>query len=108
MVLMSLLAGMGRSVACSLRHGSPGGGPRRDPAPKVVGLGEAQRLHDGQGGARAVPAAAVDGIRDGFGPVSYTHLRAHENVLVLVCRLLLEKKKKTPPTHQSALSALNR
>ena len=27
------------------------------------------------------------------GPVSYTHLRAHETVLDLVCRLLLEKKK---------------
>ena len=27
--------------------------------------------------------------------VSYTHLRAHETVLDLVCRLLLEKKK--PP-----------
>src|SRR5664280_3705010 len=26
------------------------------------------------------------------GPVSYTHLRAHETVLDLVCRLLLEKK----------------
>ena len=33
-------------------------------------------------------------------PVSYTHLRAHETVLDLVCRLLLEKKKhKTPHTH---------
>ena len=29
-------------------------------------------------------------------PVSYTHLRAHETVLDLVCRLLLEKKKFTP------------
>ena len=29
-------------------------------------------------------------------PVSYTHLRAHETVLDLVCRLLLEKKKKHP------------
>ena len=29
--------------------------------------------------------------------VSYTHLRAHETVLDLVCRLLLEKKK----THAS-------
>src|SRR5665811_552608 len=29
----------------------------------------------------------------GVGPVSYTHLRAHETVLDLVCRLLLEKKK---------------
>ena len=28
-------------------------------------------------------------------PVSYTHLRAHETVLDLVCRLLLEKKKTT-------------
>ena len=27
-------------------------------------------------------------------PVSYTHLRAHETVLDLVCRLLLEKKTK--------------
>ena len=30
---------------------------------------------------------------DGVKPVSYTHLRAHETVLDLVCRLLLEKKK---------------
>ena len=29
----------------------------------------------------------------GLMPVSYTHLRAHETVLDLVCRLLLEKKK---------------
>ncbi|WDT38002.1 hypothetical protein PVA38_11135 [Streptococcus pneumoniae D39] len=28
-----------------------------------------------------------------FDTVSYTHLRAHETVLDLVCRLLLEKKK---------------
>ena len=31
-------------------------------------------------------------IASGFVPVSYTHLRAHETVLDLVCRLLLEKK----------------
>jgi len=32
------------------------------------------------------------------GPVSYTHLRAHETKANLVCRLLLEKKnKKTTP-----------
>ena len=29
-------------------------------------------------------------------PVSYTHLRAHETVLDLVCRLLLEKTHNTP------------
>ena len=28
-----------------------------------------------------------------YDPVSYTHLRAHETVLDLVCRLLLEKKQ---------------
>ena len=37
-------------------------------------------------------------IMDGNGrwakPVSYTHLRAHETDSYLVCRLLLEKKKK--------------
>ena len=31
-------------------------------------------------------------VRDDPGPVSYTHLRAHETVLDLVCRLLLEQK----------------
>ena len=38
----------------------------------------------------------LDGVARGVGddPVSYTHLRAHETVLDLVCRLLLEKKKK--------------
>ena len=30
-------------------------------------------------------------------PVSYTHLRAHETVLDLVCRLLLEKKNTEIP-----------
>src|SRR5665811_2521717 len=36
--------------------------------------------------------------------VSYTHLRAHETVLDLVCRLLLEKKKKKnhiPVVHEN-------
>ena len=36
----------------------------------------------------------VHGV-DTEGSVSYTHLRAHETVLDLVCRLLLEKKKQT-------------
>ena len=31
--------------------------------------------------------------------VSYTHLRAHETVLDLVCRLLLEKKQKKEKIH---------
>ena len=33
--------------------------------------------------------------------VSYTHLRAHETVLDLVCRLLLEKKKNIGLTSHS-------
>src|SRR5665647_2405386 len=33
-------------------------------------------------------------IKGDFIPVSYTHLRAHETDSYLVCRLLLEKKKK--------------
>ena len=33
-------------------------------------------------------------IKEAQLPVSYTHLRAHETVLDIVCRLLLEKKKK--------------
>ena len=37
--------------------------------------------------------AIVTGAGGGLGTVSYTHLRAHETSLHLVCRLLLEKKK---------------
>ena len=36
--------------------------------------------------------------------VSYTHLRAHETVLDLVCRLLLEKKKKIKQKHTYTLN----
>ena len=36
---------------------------------------------------------ALEQLLLGVAPVSYTHLRAHETVLELVCRLLLEKKK---------------
>ena len=37
-------------------------------------------------------------VAEAVGAVSYTHLRAHETVLDLVCRLLLEKKKNTDET----------
>ena len=40
--------------------------------------------------ARAGPRQPADRAA----PVSYTHLRAHETPEHLVCRLLLEKKKK--------------
>ena len=45
---------------------------------------------------RAV-SGVISGPR-GSVPVSYTHLRAHETVLDLVCRLLLEKKNKDSDT----------
>ena len=53
------------------------------------------RLADNAVGVEAAheKAALLDDV-EAVGPVSYTHLRAHETVLDLVCRLLLEKKKK--------------
>ena len=48
------------------------------------------------------PVAAAAAVKEfsgfcgtGSETVSYTHLRAHETVLDIVCRLLLEKKKIT-------------
>ena len=43
--------------------------------------------------AKKWPAAAKEMFKKGIETVSYTHLRAHETVLDLVCRLLLEKQK---------------
>ena len=39
-------------------------------------------------------------------PVSYTHLRAHETVLDLVCRLLLAKKHITTPCRHSPSTSI--
>src|SRR5660398_54779 len=41
------------------------------------------------------PDCRADQLLNIGSPVSYTHLRAHETKANLVCRLLLEKKKKT-------------
>ena len=49
-----------------------------------------------------VPLAISMGYDSITGPVSYTHLRAHETRHDLVCRLLLEKKKKISYTHLRA------
>src|SRR5664280_3032446 len=46
----------------------------------------------------SVPGVLLPGVKKPYHAlkaVSYTHLRAHETVLDLVCRLLLEKKKNT-------------
>ena len=49
---------------------------------------------DRVGGAEALQIGALFALGGEVGgaPVSYTHLRAHETVLDIVCRLLLEKK----------------
>ena len=71
------------------------------PAPGAVGAHE-ERLAvaaDARGQQRDAPLL----VAGGGVPVSYTHLRAHETVLDLVCRLLLEKKKtKSVPTTASS------
>ena len=73
------------------------------PAPAVLALAEKVDLAD----LPVVPGRLVLGMEseslapyttDSQGTVSYTHLRAHETVLDLVCRLLLEKKKHTSPS----------
>ena len=58
------------------------------------------RFAGGLARSRRILAATLCGAAVGllyslttFGPVSYTHLRAHETTAQLVCRLLLEKKK---------------
>src|SRR5665811_2357264 len=45
-----------------------------------------------QPSAGEVRVFGADMSRNRYDAVSYTHLRAHETVLDLVCRLLLEKK----------------
>ena len=49
----------------------------------------------------ADPPRRIVGAR----PVSYTHLRAHETVLDLVCRLLLEKTQNTSSRVDTVLRA---
>ena len=51
--------------------------------------GQCNRIRDQLGKEPAVVDLGLQRFRE---PVSYTHLRAHETVLELVCRLLLEKK----------------
>ena len=60
-------------------------------------MAEAQAFGDTQ--PRAMPLQVLD---YSAGSVSYTHLRAHETVLDLVCRLLLEKKNRNPNQYQYA------
>ena len=66
----------------------------RDRFAGEVGGGDLERGHVETG--EEVDGLVIEGGGEGHDPrvpVSYTHLRAHETVLDLVCRLLLEKKK---------------
>src|SRR5665811_2194761 len=67
-------------------------------------------IRDRLSGLRAAPQndrrVLADGhVRTGRRSVSYTHLRAHETVLDLVCRLLLEKKRQQPKSTRVRSSA---
>src|SRR5665648_1228467 len=81
-----------------VRHGSPGVGvepirqSRRLPAPfDLAPCGHAQKCR-----THRVRRTELSDFHATVGDVavSYTHLRAHETRHDLVCRLLLEKKKK--------------
>ena len=62
----------------------------RDSIRAVQAIGQ-RRVNEGPL-QQSMQRTACDDRIGGY-PVSYTHLRAHETVLDIVCRLLLEKKK---------------
>src|SRR5664280_3473505 len=68
---------LGVNVSNSLKKGEP-----------VIVYGR-MRINQWVNGERSGTTVEIDA----YNAVSYTHLRAHETVLDLVCRLLLEKKK---------------
>src|SRR5665647_3731683 len=70
-------------------HRPPWSCPRSRPRSYPVGTAS---------GASAVSPTARACDTQSFTTVSYTHLRAHETDSYLVCRLLLEKKKKNNKT----------
>ena len=61
-----------------------------------------------QGLKRSHDLLVIEGAGGVLVPVSYTHLRAHETVLDLVCRLLLEKKKHPNNTTHTLYTAHTR
>ena len=56
-------------------------------------VGDAVRFTPGQGEEEGWLVEILPRKTECIRPVAYPHLRAHETVLDLVCRLLLEKKK---------------
>src|SRR5664280_3166129 len=80
------------------RERTPQSGPGRGGPAEPAGDRRADRGPRGRAAVRPPPPARDRAVArepaHRRGAVSYTHLRAHETVLDLVCRLLLEKKKK--------------
>src|SRR5664280_3032978 len=77
--------GRGRTVAPRRRRGCRAGGSR------IRGRGDRDRTAHARPARRLLPMERrVLEYGCGGRAVSYTHLRAHETVLDLVCRLLLE------------------
>ena len=63
-----------------------------DSKERVLGIGPGLQYVHIPKGAKA--PSVIFNLKSYWETVSYTHLRAHETVLDLVCRLLLEQKKK--------------
>ena len=68
---------------------------QRDRTAKKWSLAEGREVLSYREGHAYLTSKAI------FYPVSYTHLRAHETVLDIVCRLLLEKKKNNVATTEN-------
>ena len=59
---------------------------------RYIIVGDLEREQYGSSGLAKFEELPVAFANDRVTTVSYTHLRAHETVLDLVCRLLLDKK----------------
>src|SRR5450756_2766180 len=77
-------------VRCLLRHHS-------DASHSVVAISKVSATRAGTDISQVSESSQESSMGTFPGPVSYTHLRAHETRHDLVCRLLLEKKKHTRP-----------
>src|SRR5665647_2038051 len=100
--------GFVRQVSVILKEGNVTAGSGYSPYGKTTTFGFASEISNGDPvalspdtantceatGGNFVVAPLANGVDLCIGPVSYTHLRAHETDSYLVCRLLLEKKKK--------------
>ena len=84
-----MFAAAGYVVAAVNYHGSSGFGQKF--LSSINGDWGRRELADVEAGTDYMLATGT------IDPVSYTHLRAHETVLDLVCRLLLEQKHITLP-----------